>query len=229
MALSISVDQAIDKFFAHLKGTSGYLPVKAPGNRYELFIYSLVHNALSKYHTLKPEGLSATGQFRFKASPTFINNSFSYFSFNGMSRTNYELRNGIEVKGHALEHEIDVCIFNKVHPHGEYPLYSTLIFGLECKFYKDASSLKGEARKFLGAMSDLSADSDLIKGPQPAGCAHFGFSFFRAFVTNVSSTRRTRLQDFLSSYHLYPKFGIEPGTGHTHSFSAAIENFASSL
>ncbi|SDE86819.1 hypothetical protein SAMN05216464_110118 [Mucilaginibacter pineti] len=225
MALPDNVQGSITAFFSALSAISTYTDVSSGGNKYELYVYSLVHKALSKNFELFPEGLSSAGEFKFKCSPTPISENFSYFTFIVPGRNLYELRNGIEVKGHAMEHEMDIAVFNRANfNHGEYPNHSDLALSLECKFYDSASALKGEVRKYLGAISDLSKFAEPIGLPHLAGCMHLKHEFFKAFVTNVARSSRTDLQDFLSSYSLNPKFGISPGTTEEQSFKDEISS-----
>ena len=227
MALSVNLENAIKNFFSQLSAVNSYLPIKSNGNRYELYIYSLVHKALSANFKLIPQQLEAgTNKFVFKCSPTFINNS-SYFSFGVKDGKNYELRNGVEVLGHAMHHEVDISVFNRDNYHfGDYPDRLELKLGLECKYYSSANALKGEIRKYLGAMSDLSTYSEMTKGPYKAGCIHFEHGFFRGFVTNINSSIRTDLQDFVQSYNLYPKFGVVAGSAEETNLNNSIIQFS---
>lgn len=230
MPLPSNIQSTLNDFFRTLSHVNSYTSIKSTGNKYELYVYSIVHRALSQNYTLVPVGLGSNKEFRFKCSPTPITNNFSYFKFEVRKNEIYGLRNGIEVKGHALEHEIDICVFRKDNfPNMHYPDSSELAVALECKHYEFATALKGEARKYLGTMSDLSVSSGMIlKGPYEAGCMHLGHTFFRGFVTNVLSTTRPDLQDFLSNYALYPRFGILPGTIEESTLENDIAAYSSS-
>lgn len=143
----------------------------------------------------------------------------------------FELRNGIEIKGHALEHEMDICILttDRALGYATYPMYSALKLAIECKFYSNANSLKGEARKFLGAISDLSSNAQPGSTGLNAGCIHMGIDFFRSFATNVSSSLRPDIQHYLNTYTLYPKFGVLPGSAEERTLKNEIVSYSTSI
>lgn len=127
-----------------------------------------------------------------------------------------------------MYHEVDISVFNRNDYNlGNYPDRLELVLGLECKYYFSASALKGEIRKYLGAMSDLSAAGIITKGPYKAGCVHCGHTFFRGFVTNVDSTIREDLQDFVQSYNLYPKFGVVANSNEERNLINSIAQYSS--
>lgn len=205
MALPVGVEKMTDDFFSKISSISSYASISNDGNKYELYIYTIAHKALSANFTLNPKGLNGS-VFKFRCSPGKVDNKYSYFSFG-----DYELRNGIEVIGHILEHEIDVCVIENPKALDLFrPDKDDLLLALECKSYSSASSLKGECRKNLGAISDLSEKGQTLNGHVDVGCMHLGFSFHKVFVTNVPKTQGIKLQNFLRNYDLNPKFGVIP-------------------
>ena len=226
MPLPPGVQQAARNYFSKLTSVNRYSNISSDGNKYELYVYCLTHQALSSNFRLSPQSLDGGNRFIFKCSPGPINISYSYFEFVDSKGNTCELRNGIEVQGYALDHEIDVCVFIKDPGLGynSRPNHTCLRLSLECKMYNKASGLKGEARKFLGAMSDFSSKAKMPhKGTKNVGSVHLGFSFFRSFVTNVSSNLRQDIQDFLAAYVLYPQFGVVPITVEELDFITRIE------
>ncbi len=229
MAIPVNVTTAIRNYFSAMSSISSRSQIKSDGNKYELYVYCLTHDALSRNFTLTVRSLDRNGKFKFKCGTGRINNAYSYFEFRGFNGNDYELRNGIDIRGHMLEHEIDVCVLIKDSSMGYSldPRHNCLKLALECKLYSNPNNLKGEARKFLGLMSDLSriglvtSSSSMV-----AGCVHFNFDFFRSFVTNIKSNIRQDIQDFLSAYTLYPQFGVLPVTFEERDFIDRIEDYS---
>ena len=198
------IQTAIRNYFAALATLTTYTNPSSNGNKYELYVYCLTHDGLLRNFTLTPKAIAAGGSFLFKCSPGPINNSYSYFEVNATKGV-HELRNGIEIQGHSMYHEMDICVLSVNSPWitGNRPTANNLMVAFECKFYTNASSLKGESRKYLGAMVDL-CRVPLAIPVVHTGIVHIGFSFFRSFVSNVSSTSRIDIQTFISDYVLLP-------------------------
>jgi hypothetical protein len=216
------IKTAIRNYFAALTNVSSNSNPKSTGNMYELYVYCLTHDGLSKNFTLTPKALDVGGRFKFKCSPGPINNSFSYFEIKANTGT-HELRNGIEIQGHSMYHEIDVCVLSVPRPWqtGDRPTSTNLMVAFECKYYSNANSLKGEVRKYLGVMIDLGR----YKLPPifSVKSVTIGYSFFRSFVSNVSSSSRTDIQSFISDYCLFPRFGVVPAAVEENDLVVAIE------
>jgi hypothetical protein len=217
------IQTAIRNYFAALATVTTYSNPSSNGNKYELYVYCLTHDGLSRNFTLTPKALAAGGSFLFKCSPGPINNSYSYFEFT-TNKGICELRNGIEIQGHSMYHETDISVLFSGIPWitGNRPTALKLMLALECKFYSNASSLKGESRKYLGAMVDL-CRVPLAIPVSNTGIIHIGFSFFRSFVSNVSSASRTDIQTFISDYILFPRFGVVPAATEESNLVDAIE------
>ncbi|MCW3084032.1 MAG: hypothetical protein JWP12_1398 [Bacteroidetes bacterium] len=79
MAIPTNVINSINNFFSALSTISDYTSITSDGNKYELYIYSITYEALSRNFILTPQSLSASGDFVFKCSPGPINNNYSYF------------------------------------------------------------------------------------------------------------------------------------------------------
>ncbi len=230
MPIPVSVTTAIRNYFSTMTSISSRSQIKSDGNKYELYVYCLTYEALSRNFTLTVRSLDGVGKFKFKCGTGPINNAYSYFEFSDIKGNVYELRNGIDLIGHVLEHEIDICVL--IHDlnmgYANYPSHHCLKIALECKLYSNPNNLKGEARKYLGLMTDMSSLAQLPpNGIRNVGCVHLDFNFFRSFVTNVKSNQRQDIQDFLSAYILYPQFGVMPFTLEEQDFLDRIENYSS--
>lgn len=220
MAIPGNIITAIDNFFTAYTSIANYNTINSDGNKYELYIYSLVHNGLQGTFALTPQNLDGA-IFKFKCSPGPINFDYSNFEFHSATKGRLELRNGIEYTGHKLEHEIDVSVQDAAHGGNHTrPINTSLLLGVECKFYSNSNSLKGEARKNLGAITDLTHHSHPLRHLRGAaiGCLHCGIGFNVAFVTNRPTTERTDIQNFLNDYGLNSRFGILPGTVEERNF-----------
>jgi len=207
----MSAQTSATRFFRRFASSQVTIP-RSHGNVYELFIYTLVCQAVSRaghrvsFHTTTP------GQFRFRTSPGGVNNAWGYCSFRGVQGT-YEVRNGVEVAGHSnMRHESDIAIFrvpaNQSNTRG---LQAELVLTIECKHYSSASGLKAEARKNLGMVQDWSQSHHPSRqGPRRQGCIHCGLHFQPLFVTNVSARVRPDIEGYLEAYDLGPHFGVIP-------------------
>ncbi len=208
------VATAINQFFTTLAPVTLGRVISGDGNKYELYVYSVVYKALKRrFPAITVQGLDAGGRFIFRCSPGIIRAGYSYFTFSNKKGQVFELRNGIEIHGHVMEHEMDVLVVEKNIPgYGPNPTTChALRLALECKFYADNSSLKGEVRKFLGAMTDLSQTAQVIMESFPAaGEIHSGQAFFKSFITNKSAELNTRLERFVYAHGLWPLFDMLP-------------------
>lgn len=229
MAIPVGVTTAIRSYFSALRSISSWSNIKSDGNKYELYVYCLTHDALTRNFTLTVRSLDR-GKFKFKCGTGPINNYYSYFEFNDLNGNVYELRNGIDITGYALEHEVDVCVLIRDSNLGysQYPSHHCLKMALECQLYSNPNNLKGEARKYLGLMSDMSSVAQVPPNSTTnVGCVHLGFNFFRSFVTNIPSNLRQDIQNFLSAYALYPQFGVMPMSLEELDFIDRIEDYSS--
>lgn len=216
-----SLQRSVRRFFRRQAATRINIPGTS-GNLYELYVYTLVCEAVKQAGLHLQLHTSLPGEFHFRCSPGMLNSRFSYYSFVGHSGATYEIRNGIEVHGHSMmRHESDLCILRSPgansQPVGQY---SELVLTLECKCYASASSLKSEVRKNLGMVQDWSrsAHASQTKGT-PQGCIHCGLGFIPLFVTNVRKNQRYDIQQYLETYDLGPRFGIIPRTSEAKSFT----------
>lgn len=225
MPIPQNIQSAISTFFTGQTNIATHSNINQAGNVYELYVYTLVHDALSKNYALTPVSLSGN-QFRFKCSPGPINNSYSYFELS-TSHGTYHLRNGIEVQGNQMYHEVDICVFkaNSRMINGYRPAITELSLGLECKFYQSSSALKGEVRKYLGAMLDLASVFIRFANSHLVGCICLKAIFYKGFVTNQSG--RPDLLQYLNAYNLFPKFDINPNTTAENDLKNQIQKYSS--
>ena len=227
MPIPPAMQTAIDGFFQTYTAIGSVRQIASDGHTYELYVYCQVVEALSGRFTLIPLALGPGGLFNFRCNRGPVDNSFNYFACTTAFGNSYQVRNGIEVQGHNLAHEIDVGVF---HDDGSLrqrrrPNRNTLRLALECKFYKDANALKGEVRKYLGLMSDLS-DRTMPTSHGQGGCVHLGLSFYKSFVTNVLASLRPDIQAFINAYTLWAKFGILPGSGEEEALIRQIQAYS---
>lgn len=199
------------------------LPSSA-GNLYELYIYTIVCGAARRAgKTLTLHNVNS-GNFRFRCSPGPPSGGFSYFSFRGMMGE-YEIRNGIELRGHSLmSHESDILVV-RVPPGGSMAANNVeLILTIECKCYSAASDLKAEVRKNLGMAQDWSHSAHASQaGGHPQGCLHCGLGFRSMFATNVRSGQRADIEQYLQVYDLNPYFGVSPGSSGVSRLKSDLE------
>lgn len=218
---------AIDDFFRTYTAINSVRRIASDGHTYELYVYCQVVEALSGRFPLIPSAVGSGGLFNFRCNPGPIDDSFSYFAGNAASGASYQIRNGIEVRGHNLAHEIDIGVFRNDGSlrQRRRPDRGTIRLALECKFYNDANGLKGEARKYLGLMSDLS-DRTMSTSHGQGGCVHLGFTFYKSFVTNVLASFRRDIQDFIDAYGLWAKFGVLPASREEAALITQIQSYS---
>ena len=207
MPLQDDLESTVNSLFGAYSASTLAIPSNK-GNLYELYLYLLLCTHIS-HISGRLRFVNPTGIFRFRCSPGPINiRDFSYAEFMKNSDV-YELRNGIEIEGFNMHHELDIIIFKGTQPNNLKPCHinTTIIWAIECKNHKEISSLKGESRKFLGAVTDLSASAH-----SSAGCMHCGHSFEPFFATPVNATINNKTRIFLNSYGLNPEFDLRPYT-----------------
>lgn len=227
MALPAALVNSFRAYFRRYSGVSNSTIIKNDGNKYELYILGLAYEAIKRNHpAIVPQNLDSTGGFLLRCSPGKINQLFSYFSFNNSKGELFELRNGIEYKGQTVYHEVDVSVLKPSTRGNNYrPNHTDLQMALECKLYSNASSLKGEARKNMGAITDLSVNQH--RSPSTGntkGCLVCQIGFYSAFVTNIIPTNMSNAFKLLNNYDLNPNFGVLPNTASETILISSIAN-----
>ncbi len=202
----------LQQFFQRFPTVRRFIPPRSAGHLYECYVYTLIcRGAASQKLTLRPTNLIRR-RFRFRASPGTLSSQYSWFEVDKGNKT-FEVQSGIEYVGHTpMYHEMDVSVLPQQTAHqNTRPAYSDLLISTECKLYDSNSGLKGEVRKHVGTVIDLSHTAHHLqsgKGTVPAGCIHCGLSFAPAFVTN--QVARADLLGFLQAYGLNPVFETLP-------------------
>lgn len=222
MALQTDLEREAKNIFSAYSSASLPLPSNK-GNLYELYIFLLAFDTI---HGLNPAATikSPTTGFTFRCSPGKIeNNKFSFAEFDRNGVT-YQLRNGIEVTGHNMYHEIDVGIYEGTQTNKSRPGRSILKLSIECKNHARLSSIKGESRKYLGCITDLTHATH-----GTAGCIVCGIGFDASFATPLIVTSSNRYYKYLQSYTLNPMFDLAPGTSCESAFKRYITSVYHSL
>lgn len=214
------LERLVRHFFRRQASVRAVIPGTA-GNLYEIYVYSVVcQAAVQAGLSLRLHG-GVAGTFSFRCSPGVVSNNFSYFSFHGGSGDVYEIRNGIELRGHSkMRHESDICVLRRParssQPAGTY---EDIVLAIECKCYTSPARLKAEVRKNLGMVQDWSQSSHASQGSgKQQGCIHCGLGFRSLFVTNVRRDQRQDIQQYLETYDLNPRFGMNPRSGEVDRF-----------
>ena len=165
----------------------------APSDLFEAYLLSLVLRAAERegagisYENV--HGNSSPTTFVFRTSPGQIASrrhpyTHAVISFPG--KPDLEAHVGVKVSGTSgVLHECDVavlsreeareCRYRSIPGYWVAPRSSEIVLAIECKFYAPSSSLLGEARSFIGLVSDLSSKTD------------------RYFIFNISSGSAERL------------------------------------
>ncbi len=220
------IKKTIRRFFRLYSSARIVLPASA-GNLYELYVYTIVCEAIQNCGFSLTVESAVPGEFRFRCSPGVANTKFSYYKFSTPSGGHYQIWNGVEVYGNSMmRHEADIAIF-KLPSHSDIPNgdREQLILSIECKCYSSSSQLKGEVRKSVGAVLDWSRSAHTSKqGNHPQGCIHCGVGFNPVFVTNIRRGQRGDIEQYLEAYDLRPRFGIMPKTGAVASFKTMLKN-----
>ncbi|WP_276380174.1 hypothetical protein [Flavobacterium sp. H4147] len=222
MDLQTEIENCIKKLFS-IGTSSVYTLPTNKGNLYELYLYLLIFETLKNVSgnnatIINPNGSST---FKFRTSPGIVKNSkFSYAVILKGSKK-FELRNGIEIIGININHEMDILLLENQQIDNVRPnkLKGELVFALECKNHSALSSLKGEVRKFLGAITDLTSfDHNL------AGCIHCGIGFKPYFTTPLNNSHANNsLMNYANNYGLNPKFNLYPGSIEESNFIGEIQ------
>lgn len=223
MPLQKDLERSVNRIFSSFSSSSVAIP-SSKGTLYELYLF------LISYQTI--QGLNNTtrivspgGFFKFRSSPGVIKNSqFTYITFtkNGIT---YELRNGIEVNGYNMYHEIDIAIFSNRQTNNSRPNKSNLLFSVECKNHAKISSLKGEVRKYLGCITDLASGNHNGN----AGCLHCGIGIEPVFATPLNVLTNHDYYNYLINYGLNPKFSLKPNSNGETRYIQDLTNFYNQL
>jgi hypothetical protein len=223
MPLQADLEAKIKTIYATYSASSIAIPSNK-GNVYELYVFLLTFDTISNLNpttAIQSPGAS----FSFRCSPGKIDNSrFSYVTFT-KNGTDYELRNGIEVIGHNMYHEIDVSIFIGTQTDQKRPNQSALKLSVECKNHAKLGPLKGESRKYLGCITDLCN----ALHHATAGCITCGIPFDAGFATPVSAPSSHKYYRYLNSYSLNPMFDLRPYTSTATDFINYITQIYNSL
>ncbi len=140
-------------------------------------------------------GPPGTRQFTFRRGPGQITSAipFSYAVLNFPGKTGLEVHLGIKVQGSSrMVHECDICVIredeaSRCRQRGRIPRASAIELAIECKYYT-SDTLLGEARGYIGLVSDLVEAKD------------------RYFVTNIPSSNEGLLAYHKHLWHtnIYP-------------------------
>lgn len=216
MSLQKDLENSVQGLFKNYSQSPLTLP-NNKGNLYELYLYLLIYQSLARVSNTRI--INPGGGFRFRCSPGKINNrTFSYVSFTKNNRS-YELRNGIEVIGINMFHEMDIIIFRGRQQDNNRPSRNqrNIIWAIECKNHSKLNSLKGEVRKFLGAITDLS-----LIDHGSAGCIHCGVGFVPYFATPLNAKTTHRYRVYLNNYGLNPLFNLKPNSSEEQDFINSV-------
>lgn len=193
---------AITKAFAALRAKEPSLLPGAAGPRYELYTYLFLADILrAKAGHLSRHRLQA-GMFNFKTLPWQNPHEFSYCSFLKKGKR-YELRNGVEFKGHNMMHEVDISVsttFTSRQPHRRH-----LLFAVECKYYAKLTGLKGQLRGQVGAALDLAPCHH-----GRTGCLVCSRGFREHFASQHPEGKRHDFTKYLTQYKVVPMFDFHP-------------------
>lgn len=119
-------------------------------------------------------GSSSPSTFVFRTSPGNIasrTHPYTHAIISFPHKPDLEAHVGVRVSGSSgVLHECDVAVISRdeardcrarsIPGFWVAPRSSKVILAIECKFYAPASSLLGEARSFIGLVSDLSGKTD---------------------------------------------------------------------
>lgn len=223
MPLQTDLENEIKNIYASYTSTSIALP-NNKGNLYELYIFLLAYQTIAGLNS-STAIISPGTSLAFRCSPGKIDNAtFSYVTFT-KGGNDYELRNGIEVIGHNMFHEIDVSIFEGGQADKTRPRRHALKMSVECKNHSKLSSLKGESRKYLGCITDLCSGVHNAT----AGCINCGIGFSVGFATPLSAPATNKYFKYLTSYTLNPMFDLRPSTSAVGDFVNYITQVYNSL
>lgn len=229
--MSIS-KQHIERFFKSFSSARPALPQSA-GNLFECFVFLVfckaAINARFQVTLCTPlgQGTSTIRIFPFRASPGPLNSQFGYARLQSPKGTIYELHNDLEVRGHSgMEHEADILLLDlDSQPKPTSATNAHLRLTIECKLYSNANRLKGEVRKFVGAVLDWSIQSHashLRKTQQ--GCLHCGTGFVPFFVTNIAKGIRPDIEGYIATHDMLPVFSVDATAQGTGNLVTAIAN-----
>ena len=184
------------------------VPLTVPGGkggRYELYAYLFIAEELKRVSpTLTVKNPASGHEFRFKGRPSHASNDYSYCIFNSKAGTPYELRNGVEYKGHNMKHEMDIAISTPLN-HKQVPREQELRFAVECKYFAEQNGFKGQFRSQVGAVIDLTH-----KHHNGTGCLVFGTKFQAYFASHHPFSTHQEFAKYLRSYCITPLFDFHP-------------------
>lgn len=184
------------------------VPLTIPGGkggRYELYTYLFVaEELLHKCSTLKVVNPAPSFEFKFKGRPSHASNAYSYCAFTDKVGKPYELRNGVEYRGHNMSHEVDIAISTPL-AHKQVPTEQELRFAVECKYFAEQNGFKGQFRSQVGAIIDLTHNHH-----SGTGCLIYGTNFQAYFASHHPFSTKKDFAKYLLSYGITPLFDFHP-------------------
>lgn len=223
--------QHVEAFFAAFSKARAVLPNSA-GNLFECFVFLAVCRAAIKAGFQVSLKSPSLGTFLFRASPGPLNYRFGYALLHSPRGTPYELHSDLEVLGHSgMEHEADILLLHfDFQPKPTSAKIDHLRLAIECKLYGDANRLKGEVRKFVGAVVDWSRQSHPSqKNNTPQGCLHCGTGFIPFFVTNVRGGVRPDIEAYIATHDMIPMFSVDATQRGMRALVTAIKKELTNL
>jgi hypothetical protein len=219
----------LEKFFKRFSLARRRLP-KGKGNLFEVYVFLLACEQANRVGFNVDLRFSGS-IFVFRASPGPVGGGFGYAQLLSNSGKSYELHTGVEIAGHStMDHEADVVLLQAGAPNSALSPFEratgyAVRLAIECKLYSDASRLKGEVRKIVGAVLDWSNAAHPSKNSgQPQGCLHCGVDLDAAFVTNVPCGRRPDIEGYLETYDVVPCFGVVKGSNGLARFDKYLSS-----
>lgn len=223
------LERTVRQFFIRHSAARLCVP-RNTGNLYELYVYTVVCKAAVQAGFAVVSVMNNPHEFHFRCSPGPVNSAFSYFLLTNSKGGTYQLRNGIEVRGHSMmRHEADIALFRVPSPDSTpLALFNELVLTVECKCYSAAAHLKGEVRKGVGMVQDWSSTAhiaNMSSNRHPQGCIHCGLDFLPSFATNIRRGCRPDIEQYLAVYDLGPSFGLAPNSRGEMAFRNRIAQY----
>lgn len=212
----------LEAFFRRYGNIRARLP-KSKGSLYEVYVFTEMCRQ-AKRAGFDVRLVHHGPRYRVRASPGRIGGPFGHAVLNKHGIPRFEIHNCIEVGGHSgMHHEADILLIDaQTQTQNLQPRVL-----VECKMYSSAARLKPEVRKAVGAALDLSESahrSRITGGLQ--GCFHCGCGFAAFFVTNIRRHLRPDIETYLSTYEIYPGFGVRGGRAGSQFRHALRSYFA---
>ncbi|MCB2411057.1 hypothetical protein [Hymenobacter lucidus] len=215
----------IDSIFAALNTTATLLPVsdRGKGNRYEIYLYLRLARLLKRQATTFAPVCKTPGTFLFNESPGTVNDKHSYFAFTH-NKEDFELRNGVEFKGHSMNHEVDISI-SKPLLTGTYGPLQDLRLAIECKYHGKKNNLKGQLRSLAGTVIDLNEYAHGWKSGLYFYYYYYGISFYAFFASQHEVTDTNGYLSYLRNYGIGPLFNFHPSSSDRAAAWRLVQHF----